>query len=101
MGKKKTFIAGQVYVDTGQLYIGDPMYVVAPEEGQPSWDEFTKRVTGGQHQADGEQPEVASEPFGKGGGIVIPSGVGDGIYPVHITIENDGHISSAFILFDQ
>lgn len=104
MGKKKTFQVGEVYVETGQVYIGDPMYVVPEEderEGQPSWQEFITRIRDGKHKADGELPNIGSEPYGKGQGIVLPSGLGDGIYPVYVTMADNGTPEAAYIYFGR
>lgn len=103
MGKKKNFLAGYVYVESGQLYIGDPGSMIGPEEAAVlDWDEFGKRVLGdGYNAEEGDAPEgKAKEPLGRGGGIVFEPGLGDGKYPVYIHIEDDGMISGAYITFN-
>jgi hypothetical protein len=102
MGKKKTFLAGHVNVDAGLIYIGDPGSVVEPSgppEEIPDWDEFVDRILGEDYKAEGEIPNVAKEPLGQGSGIVIPSGYGDGIYPVYVTLGDDGRPEAAMIVF--
>jgi len=96
MGKKKTFLAGHVGVDAGLVMIGDPGYIIEPsgQQGQMGWDEFVAKTIG-----DDRQPDVASEPLGKFLGIVMPSGQGDGIYPVYITLGDDGRPEAAMIVF--
>lgn len=107
MGKKKTFLAGHVGVDAGLIMIGDPGYVVEPsgEDLDLSWDEFVERVFDKdetrRRPADGEIPDVATEPLGRLQGIVIPSGYGDGIYPVYVTLADDGTPESATIVFNE
>lgn len=104
MAKKKTFLAGHVYVDSGTVYIGDPGSIIVDNDlpDAPDWDDFCEAINDGKHNAaDGDAPEgVATEPLGKGKGITFKSGMGDGIYPVHITLADDGKtVESAFIIF--
>ena len=102
MAKRKTFLAGYAGVDAGMIMIGDPGYVV--EGGEvPSWDEFIDRVMGEDRKPafESEIPDVATEPLGKYGGIVIPSGYGDGIYPVYVRLAEDGTPESATIVFGE
>jgi len=110
MGKKKTFLAGRAMVDSGTIYIGDPGYIMeaTSEDATPDnpaepmgWDEFCSNFQDGAHQAaDGDAPAgIVHEPLGKGMGVAFYSGHGDGIYPVFVTLADDGTVESAFISF--
>lgn len=103
MGKKKTFLAGNVYVDSGMIYIGDPGSIIVDNDlpDAPDWDDFCEAAFDEKHNAtDGDAPEgKAKEPLGKGKGIVMASGYGDGIYPVYLTLADDGTVESAYIIF--
>jgi hypothetical protein len=109
MSKKKTFLAGRAMVDSGTVYVGDPGYLVDAESedstpGNPvplGWDEYVSNYYDGKHgAADGDAPTgVAQEPIGKGLGIAVKSGHGDGIYPVFVTLADDGTVESLMISF--
>lgn len=100
MGKKKTFLVGHIGVDSGLVFIGDPGTILS--EDAPDWDEFLGILDDKEQTTpalDGAPIALAMEPLGPQGGLVFPSGVGDGIYPVYITLANDGKVESAFITF--
>jgi hypothetical protein len=103
MPKKKTFLAGHAGVDAGLILIGDPGYVIEPSgdaELEGGWDEFVSRVFDGEYKAEGEVPDVATEPLGTRSGIVIKT-PGDGIYPVYVTLDASGQPESATIVFNE
>ena len=113
MGKKKTFYVGDVYVESGYCYIGDPGSII-PDDRQPpknfnpegeepaplNWDNFLYQMDGLEKRTpalDGARQPLALEPLGKGQGLVFPAGVGDGIYPVYITLDNDERVEAAYL----
>jgi hypothetical protein len=115
MGKKKTFYVGDVYVESGLCYIGDPGSIV-PDSRQPAknfnpegeepgpldWDNFMYLLDGLEKRTpklDGAPEALAVEPLGKGQGLVFPAGQGDGIYPVYITLDDGGRTEAAYISF--
>ena len=104
MGAKKFFKAGEVYVETGMLYVGDPGSLLTGEvEAGQRYQDLIGRLDE-RHEAQGEDGRPAGkahEPFGKGLGIVVPSGVGDGIYPVFVNIEPDGRVTSISVSFEM
>lgn len=106
MGKKKTFYVGDCYVDSGRIYIGDPAYITdaslykaQPPSGEAFNDLQEAAVAAKPEPLDGAKDVLALEPLGKGMGLVFQSGHGDGIYPVYITLGDDGRPESAFISF--
>ena len=116
MPKKKTFHVGDIYVDSGLCYIGDPGSIIpdssqpaknfnpdGEEEGPLDWDNFMYLLDDVEHQKgaplDGAPEVLALEVLGKGQGLVFPAGHGDGIYPVYITLGNDGRPEAAMIVF--
>lgn len=117
MGKKKNFYVGDIYVESGLCYIGDPGSVIPdnraqtpknfnPEGEEPGpldWDNFMYLMDGLEKRTealDGAREPLAVEPLGKGQGLVFPAGTGDGIYPVYITLGDDGRVEAAMILFN-
>jgi hypothetical protein len=116
MGKKKTFYVGDVWVESGQCYIGDPGSIIPDERRQPpknfnpegeepgplDWDNFIYLMDGLEKRTpalDGAPQALALEPLGEGQGLVFPAGHGDGIYPVYITLGDDGRPEMAAIIF--
>lgn len=73
-----------VYVDAGLIWIGDPCYVLGDEASHrvTSWSDFCGKLSIDCHTVD--------EPLGEGIGVSIPSGFGDGAYPVHIEYSDEG-----------
>lgn len=84
---------GEVGVDAGLIWIGDPCYVVAKDSShvQPKWDKFCAELEKKEQNGVGD--------FG-GTGVSISSGYGDGTYEVFVKRE-DGHIKEAKIVFFQ
>lgn len=81
-----TKLIGRVGIDTGTLYLGDPCYV-------PSKKSLDRSLHGQRAQW------AAIKDHGQFSlGIMVETGIGDGIYPV--TVEtHDGHIASVTVTF--
>lgn len=80
---------GTVFVDAGIVMVGDPCYSL-PDDGShrvSDWSEFCNRTFDKRNELD---PSGVSQPLGPGIGIVVPSGYGDGEYPVFIEVTEDG-----------
>lgn len=89
---------GEIYVDTGECWIGDPCHLFDDEEGKAD----TARL-GENWQAFCRTMEQAADTHGvisfDGMGIVIPTGMGDGIYPVFATFNKDGRVTEVIVQF--
>lgn len=108
MGRKKNFYVGDVYVDSGRIWIGDPAYILDPKnwgEEAPSPEAMFYKEDDAERShppaLDGAPQVLALEPLGKGLGLIFPSGWGDGIYPVYITLGDDGRPEAAYISFTR
>lgn len=93
MGQRKYFNAGSVAIDSGMLVIGDPVSLVE----EMNWEMFEDAVKNGKASEDSETP-LAIRPGEDVGPIVIKPGLGDGLYPVTLVIE-DGVIQDLIITF--
>jgi len=82
MSKFKTI--GHLGIDTGRLLIADPAYVNEPRTTSDSGDAALERAT------------VESTGFDLA--LVIPTGMGDGVYPVEIK-EKNGFVAELRIKF--
>lgn len=69
--KTEDFVAG---VDAGLIWIGDPCYLFSAIKDGMTWSEFCDFIRGGR-----ETVEAC-------GGVLMHSGMGDGVYPV--TVEH-------------
>jgi hypothetical protein len=94
---KKTIKLGSVSVDSGQIWIGDPCYIIHPTEMPKSigknWEEFCEKIKDNEHAASFNHDGNFA-----GLGICASSGYGDGYYPVSAVIEDD-RIKSLTIKF--
>lgn len=95
-------VIGHLGVDAGLMYFGDPCYI--PEDTVNDWDRFldkhitdqTAIIKDAAWAVDRRGPSADE---GIDFGIVVRSGMGDGIYPVIATIC-DGHVVRITIDFD-
>ena len=74
---------GTVFVDAGLVWIGDPCYVM----GDDASSRVTNWITG---FCDKLTERNVNTPLGKGTGMAISSGYGDGEYPVYVEYSDEG-----------
>lgn len=96
---------GEVGVDAGLLWLGDPCYFLDTRGGAVT---FVEQTIGARYSDDelygkfcdalgNEQPTVKS--FGPAG-AAISTGYGDGVYPVEIRRGDDGRVMEVRVRFD-
>jgi len=73
---------GEMSVDAGLCWVGDPCYILGDDATNrvTDWDDFCSKL-----HKEGNH----SQPLGRGTGIAINTGYGDGSYPV--SIKTDSH----------
>ena len=87
--KEKWEEIGQISVDAGICWLGDPCYILHTDSGKPpttlgkSWEEFCKLL--GSKDIISFDHEKGHE----GLGVVVSSGLGDGLYPVYVKRVQD------------
>jgi hypothetical protein len=89
---------GDVGVDSGYLWLGDPCYVMgedAPAVLQ-TWEEFLARTFDPRYQTGAAG---VSQPVGEEVGMAMPAGYGDGVYPVYATYNSQGRIATLTVDF--
>ena len=76
---------GSVFVDAGLIWVGDPCYVMGEDSshGVKAWKDFCDKLTY-------DKGEQFWEPLGRGVGLAVSSGIGDGEYPVYIETKDLG-----------
>jgi hypothetical protein len=89
---------GQIGVDSGLCWIGDPCYCVTPDgENHPAktWMEFCDKIVKN-HTAQSWEYAPGKE----GLGVSVSTGYGDGTYPVFIKRHHEnGRVVAAMVLF--
>lgn len=94
---------GTIFVDAGVCYLGDPCYVMAKgcsSRFEEDWNSFCKEVL-----FKGESPHSTGNfnfdwKPGKGLAVIVPTGYGDGEYPVYVEVNNEGRVMSVTVRFE-
>lgn len=77
---------GTIFVDSGCVWLGDPRHI---GDEMSDWSAFSDKIEG----------EIC-QPLGNGIGLCVPSGAGDGEYPVYVERAQDGTITTLIVEFD-
>jgi hypothetical protein len=92
---------GEVGVDAGLCWIGDPCYILhhdpMPKTVGEDWDEFCDIL----HE-DGQYPTCKQFNYELGHpglGVVVSTGYGDGVYPVYAEFNEDGRVAKVCVEF--
>ena len=84
-------LIGQVGVDAGLIWIGDPCYVLHTENPPKSigkdWGDFCDKL---HKNADEHSTSFNFDMGHEGLGVCVSSGYGDGLYPVYAQISDEG-----------
>lgn len=91
--------AGTIGVDAGICWIGDPCYILhaepAPKEIGETWSDFCDILT----KIEKKTGESTHSQIGRGTGVVVSTGYGDGSYPVYIELDSSGRVARAIVDF--
>lgn len=92
---------GEIGVDAGLCWIGDPCYILHKEQPPKAigkdWEEFCDFL----HE-DGQYPTAKQFHYDLGHpglGVVVSTGYGDGTYPVFAEFNEDGRIAKVWVEF--
>ena len=91
---------GTVMVDAGIVMIGDPCYTL-PDDGSfrgetaRDWGKFVDALY---TESEGREGHNYA-PLGDGISVVVPSGYGDGEYPVYANVNDEGRVTSVTVQF--
>jgi len=98
--KQKWEQVGEIGVDAGLCWIGDPCYCVTPdctEHPAKTWTEFCNKL----HELEGKG-NTAQWNYKKGHvglGVSVSTGYGDGCYPVFVKRNAEGRIAEVRVKF--
>jgi hypothetical protein len=84
---------GEIGVDAGLCWVGDPCYCVTPDctsHPAKTWGEFCKKIKARDCDRGFKQWDS---------GVSVSSGYGDGEYPVYIKRNDDGLIAEVKVVF--
>jgi hypothetical protein len=94
-------LIGEIGVDAGLCWIGDPCYILHKEQPPKaigdSWEEFCDILN-----ADDQYPTCKQFTFDLGHaglGMVVSTGYGDGTYPVYAEFNEEGRIAKVWVEF--
>lgn len=93
---------GEIGVDAGLCWIGDPCYILHREGRNPEaigkdWGDFCNKL----HDSDSDEPlayQMNYDMGHEGLGVVVSTGYGNGCYPVYAEYK-DGRIASVTVEF--
>jgi len=87
---------GTIFVDAGLCWLGDPCYILGDNASNRvrEWPDFCKSMDKENHNKNG-----FSLPLGRGLGIAVSTGYGDGEYPVYIRKNPEGRVAEVTIKF--
>lgn len=95
---------GEIGVDAGLCWVGDPCYVLHKEGGKipkdlgTSWTEFCHRLDG-----DDDAALIARQFIYDAGhpglGVCVETGYGDGVYPVLVRLNDEGRVAELRVIF--
>lgn len=90
---------GQVSVDSGSIWVGDPCYVLGEDSssGPEDWAAYCTILDNLGHWSSDNS---YIEPFGHGVGMYIQTTWGDGTYPVIGKFDKAGRLTSVTVNFD-
>ncbi len=90
---------GEIGVDAGLCWVGDPCYILHREELPQSigknWGEFCQLVRANSN----EYTQFAYDLGHPGLGMVVSTGYGDGVYPVYAEFNGEGRIAKVSVEF--
>ena len=90
---------GEIGVDAGMCWIGDPCYILTDtptESGAPSYDDLCDKL----ENANWPKTLQLQYALGHNGvGVVVETGYGDGCYPVYVKLNSEGRVVEVKVVF--
>ena len=92
--------AGEIGVDAGLCWVGDPCYCVTPDANEhpaETWQEFCEQLPGSDDQHDNGVKQWNFRAGHPGLGVSVS--IDDGCYPVYVRRACDGRIAELRVVF--
>lgn len=92
---------GEVGVDAGMVWIGDPCYIASKDASHvfPSWKKFCAELFKGDPNCNNDTKQWNYKMGHAGLGVSVSSGYGDGTYDVFVKRSRDGRVAEAKVVF--
>ncbi len=91
---------GEIGVDAGLCWVGDPCYIMGEDASShpcKTWNEFCDKLQRGEKKGIMQW----NYPLGHAGlGVTVETGYGDGVYPVYVKRNDEGRIMQVKVMFD-
>lgn len=88
---------GEITVDAGLCWIGDPCYILHKEQMPKSvgqhWSHFCSIMR------DASAKQFNHDPGRAGLGVAVSTGYGDGVYPVYAEFDEQGRVTMVCAVF--
>ena len=85
---------GEIGVDAGLCWVGDPCYIIhaenTPKELGKDWAEFCKNLWKKEEVSKNRGAQFNYDKGHPGLGVVVPAGFGDGCYNVYAKFSDEG-----------
>ena len=94
-------VAGEIGVDAGLCWVGDPCYCVTPDGNEhpaPTWSEFCDKLAAIEH---GNVAQWKYKMGHAGLGVSVETGYGDGCYKVYVRRNAEGRVMRVMVDFSQ
>lgn len=95
--KKDWETVGEIGVDAGICWIGDPCYILhtkpKPKAIGKTWHEFCEKL-------DSNHTQFNYDLGHAGLGVCVSTGYGDGTYPVEVRKNSEGRVMEVRVKFD-
>lgn len=94
---------GYISVDAGLCIIGDPCYFATPDASSPiapTWADFCDLLSTNTTFQNTDTVALNHKAGHEGLAVVVTTGYGDGSYPVYVTRNDEGRVSSVQVFFD-
>ena len=92
---------GEIGVDAGLCWIGDPCYILhkeaPPKAIGKDWGEFVSKLYG--HRDNLEAMQFDYDHGHPGLGVCVSTGYGDGVYPVYAEFNEESRIAKVWVEF--
>lgn len=103
MSKTKWVEVGEIGVDAGLCWVGDPCYIMTPEASESpaeTWHEFCDKLWEKAEKSGHEGVVQWQYRLGHDGlGVSVQTGYGDGTYPVYVRYNEEGRVAEVKVVF--
>lgn len=96
---------GVISVDAGLCWLGDPCYIMhkegerVPKDLGADWGDFVLKMCDKSDSVHGCGAQFNHNAGHPGLGVCVPTGYGDGVYPVEVKLNREGRVKAVRVKF--